>query len=149
MTMESDGKVEVDLFGRPIEPIRDRRGRPSFAKTKENQEFVSVRAAAGWSHERIAADMGISDDTLRKYFSGELQNGRLYVEGMMLDVLMQRSREGHVPSIRLLKETIDPHPERAPKAKDDKAKAAAMGKKEATAAAAKEPPRGWGELLPN
>lgn len=149
MTTESEGKMEVDLFGRPIEPIRDRRGRPSFAKTKENQEFVSVRAAAGWSHERIAADMGISDDTLRKYFSGELENGRLYVEGMLLDVLMQRSREGHVPSIRLLKEVMDPHPQRAPKGKEEKAKGAALGKKEATNAAAKEPPRGWCELLPN
>jgi predicted transcriptional regulator len=146
--MESQEAAGVDLFGLPVQPIRDRRGRPSFAKTKENQMFVAARAAAGWSHERIATDMGINDDTLRKHFSGELQNGRVYLEGMMIDVLTQRMREGHVPSIRMLKEIIDPHPERAAKgAGDKKPKVPALGKKEAAAAAAKQPPMGWGDLL--
>ena len=140
--------AEVDLFGLPVVPIRDRRGRPSYAKTKENQMFVAARAAAGWSHERIATDMGIDDDTLRKHFSGELQNGRVYVEGMMIDVLTQRMREGHVPSIRMLKDIIDPHPDRAPKgAGDKKGKTPVLGKKEAAVAAAKLPPMGWGDLL--
>lgn len=110
--------------------------------------FVAARAAAGWSHERIATDMGIDDDTLRKHFSGELQNGRVYVEGMMIDVLTQRMREGHVPSIRMLKDIIDPHPDRAPKgAGDKKGKTPVLGKKEAAVAAAKLPPMGWGDLL--
>jgi hypothetical protein len=148
--MDSQEVAAVDLFGHPVEPIRDRRGRPSYAKTKENQQFVAARAAAGWSHERIAADMGIDDDTLRKHFSGELQNGRVYIEGMMIDVLTQRMREGHVPSIRLLKEIIDPHPERAPQgASGRKPKDAQPGKKETAAAEAKTPPKAWGELLPN
>ena len=32
--------VEFDLFGNPVEPMRDLRGRPSFAKNKENQQLV-------------------------------------------------------------------------------------------------------------
>lgn len=146
--MESGEGAAVDLFGHPVEAIRDRRGRPSYAKTKENQQFVAARAAAGWSHARIAADMGIDDDTLRKHFSGELQNGRVYIEGMMIDVLTQRMREGHVPSIRLLKELMDPHPERAPKGSNARpAKAPVLGKKEQQAKDAARPPEGWGDLL--
>lgn len=148
--MESLEGAAIDLFGHPVEAIRDRRGRPSYAKTKENQQFVAARAAAGWSHQRIAADMGIDDDTLRKHFSGELQNGRVYIEGMMIDVLTQRMRAGHVPSIRLLKELMDPHPERAPKSPAaDKPKVEQIGKKAGLVKDANTPPLGWGELLPN
>lgn len=139
----------MDLFGHPVEPIRDRRGRPSYAKTKENQQFVAARAAAGWSQSRIAADMGIDDDTLRKHFSGELQNGRVYIEGMMIDVLTQKMREGHVPSMRLLKEMMEVQPERSPKPGDKPKAEAPIGKKKRADLDAKAPPDGWGSLLPN
>jgi transcriptional regulator with XRE-family HTH domain len=98
------GGQVFDLFGRAVEPLRERRGRPSYAKTVENQQFVETRAAAGWSQEAIALDMGISVETLTKYFSGELANGPIKVKGEMLDVLRSRARQGHVPSIRLLEE---------------------------------------------
>jgi hypothetical protein len=146
METKSDGASGVDLFGLPVEPIRDRRGRPSYAKTKENQQFVAARAAAGWSHARIAADMGIDDDTLRKHFSGELQNGRIYIEGMMIDVLTQKMREGHVPSMRLLKELMEVHPER-PAKPAEKPKVPVLGKKEQQARDAGLPPQGWDDLL--
>lgn len=92
------------MFGNPSLPIRDRRGRPSFAKTKENQDFVAVRIAAGWSQKRIAENMGIDEKTLRKYFSRELELGAVFIEGVILDVLLRRTREGHAPSIRQLRE---------------------------------------------
>lgn len=149
MEAKSEGSAGVDLFGHTVEPIRDRRGRPSYAKTKENQQFVAARAAAGWSHARIAADMGIDDDTLRKHFSGELQNGRIYIEGMMIDVLTQKMREGHVPSMRLLKEMMEVQPERAPKPGDKPKAEPPIGKKKQAAMEAKAPPDGWGSLLPN
>jgi hypothetical protein len=90
--------------------------------------------------------MGIDDDTLRKHFSGELQNGRIYIEGMMIDVLTQKMREGHVPSMRLLKELMEVHPER-PAKPADKPKAPVLGKKAQQASDAARPPEGWGDLL--
>lgn len=103
----SAGEAEVDLFGNPSLPIRDRRGRPSFKKTPENQDFVAVRAAAGWSQKRIADEMGVDEKTLRKNFSRELLSGAVLVEGIALDVLLRRVRQGHIPSVRLLLERIE------------------------------------------
>ncbi len=102
----SDERPELDMFGQPVQPIRDRRGRPSFKKDKENQDFVAVRAAAGWSQKRIAENMGVDEKTLRKYFSRELENGAILIDGVMLDVLLRRVREGHTPSISHLRSRL-------------------------------------------
>lgn len=100
----SDDTADLDMFGNPSLPIRDRRGRPSFKKDKENQDFVAVRIAAGWSQKRIAENMGIDEKTLRKHFSRELELGAVFIEGVVLDVLLRRTREGHAPSVRQLRE---------------------------------------------
>lgn len=100
----SDKAPELDMFGNPSLPIRDRRGRPSFKKDKENQDFVAVRIAAGWSQRRISENMGIDEKTLRKHFSRELEFGAVFIEGVVLDVLLRRTREGHAPSVRQLRE---------------------------------------------
>jgi len=141
-------KQELDLFGNPIVPLRDRRGRPSFVKSKENQDFVSVRSAASWSHDRIAEEIGCDAKTLRKYFSRELAFGSVIIEGMALDVLMKRSREGHVPSIRLLRDYVNPAIPAAPKKGKGKL-VTPLGKKQLLSRDAETPPDGWGGLLPD
>ena len=118
-------------------PIRERRGRPSFDVSKENQGFVAVRVAAGWSQERIAAEMGIDAKTLRKHFSPELVDGYTFIEGMLLDVLMQLAREGHVPSVRQLQSRIERAQLRVAQQMDGPANAGGyLGKKEQQKAAA-------------
>lgn len=149
----STDQVDLDLFGQPLLPIRDRRGRPSFAKTKENQDFVSVRSAAGWSQKRIAEDMGIDEKTLRKYFSRELEFGATFVDGVMLDVLMRKVREGHAPSIRQLRERLvdaAPQAPRRPDASqltDEDDADRPMGKKELARAAAQQVPENYGDIF--
>ncbi len=144
---------EHDLFGNPMLPIRDRRGRKSFKKDKENQDFVMVRVAAGWSQKRIAEDMGIDEKTLRKYFSRELEFGATFVDGVMLDVLMRKVREGHTPSIRQLRERIvgaaPTAPRRLEADEDDDADQASkpMGKKEMARAAAQQVPDNYGDIF--
>lgn len=143
---------EVDLFGAPIVPMRDRRGRPSFKKDKENQDFVAVRAAAGWSQDMIAEALGCDPKTLRKNFSRELSAGHLLVEGMCLDVLLRRAREGHAPSVRALQDRLDRVAPPAPKGKAKPAEAEAepkpepMGKKEQRLRAAGDPGDDYGSL---
>jgi hypothetical protein len=139
---------DLDLFGHEVRPLRERRGRPSFAKTLENQMFVEVRVAAGWAVSAIADVMGIHEDTLRKHFSAEIRMGALRIEGMELDVLLQKVREGHVPSIRELRERRErSHPRVKPPADPAGAKPAKPGKKEIAAAEAQRPSPGWSELL--
>lgn len=50
--------------------------------------------------------MGIDEKTLRKHFSRELEYGMVLVDGLILDVLLRRTREGHAPSIRQLRERL-------------------------------------------
>lgn len=143
---------DLDLFGRPLAPIRDRRGRPSFKKTLENMDFVSVRAAAGWTRERIATAMGVDVKTLRKNFSHELEHGHLHVEGMMLDVLLRRVREGHTPSIRQLADRLDRALPVAPRkqsldADDEDAPAKPLGKKEQALVDAGAVPEEYGDIF--
>ncbi|MGQ3674266.1 hypothetical protein ACT6QH_02015 [Xanthobacter sp. TB0139] len=147
----SDGTVGVDLFGQPTLPIRDRRGRPSFKKDKENQDFVCARVAAGWSHKMIAENMGIDEKTLRKHFSRELQSGLVLTEGVLLDVLMRKAREGHVPSVRLLMERISASVPSAPRvqtspAEGDEKPSAPVGKKEQRLQDAQSVPEDYGDM---
>ncbi|MEQ8292497.1 MAG: hypothetical protein RIA08_09840 [Roseovarius sp.] len=143
--------VEWDLFGNPVEPLRDRRGRPSFAKSKENQDFVAVRAAAGWTHGMIATAIGCDEKTLRKHFSRELKEGALIVEGDCLDVLYRKVRQGHVPSVRQLREAIGGVAPAAPRnnssldAEEDGPEAP-IGKKEQRLRDAQDVPADWGDI---
>ncbi len=145
--------ADVDLFGNPIEPLRDRRGRPSFAKSKENQDFVAVRAAAGWTHKMIAAAIGCDDKTLRKHFSRELEQGALIVEGDCLDVLYSKVRQGHVPSVRQLRDAIAQAAPHAPRGRgievpdeDEEEETLPLGKKEQRLRDAQDVPDDWGDI---
>ena len=143
--------AETDMFGNPIEALRERRGRPSYAKTQENQRFVEVRAAAGWTQKMIAADMGIDEDTLRKHFSAEMEMGQVKVQGMLLDVLLQKARAGHVPSVRHLQDHMAkaaPAAPRRPKADVDKPVVVMpKGKKALELDAAQQVPVDYGDIF--
>lgn len=122
----------LDLFGEPILAMRDRRGRPSFAKSKQNQDFVAVRAAARWTQKEISDQLGCDEKTLRLYFSRELAGGALIIEGLLLDVLLRKVREGHAPSINSLYRRLDivEVPPKPPGKPADKPDDLPMGKKE-------------------
>ncbi|WP_347139445.1 hypothetical protein [Paracoccus sp. SSK6] len=151
-----DGQ-EVDLFGQPLLPIRDRRGRPCFRKDKENQDFVMVRVAAGWAQKRIAEDMGIDEKTLRKHFSRELEMGATFIEGVMLDVLIRKVREGHTPSVRQLREQLKDAGTKAPRNRpnqdddsdedDDQVPDLPLGKKEQAVLEAQKVPDNYGDIF--
>lgn len=142
----------VDLFGRPLRPLRDRRGRKSFKKDKENQAFVSRRAADGWTHEMIAEDMGIDPKTLRKHFSRELSFGRVFMRGEMLDILHRRAREGHVPSVKALMDLYEDVAPSAPRNRpasdeDEPEEEKPLGKKEQARLDAQQMPDNYGDIF--
>lgn len=150
----SEAEGGTDLFGQPLLPIRDRRGRKSFRKDKENQAFVARRAADGWTHEMIAEDMGIDPKTLRKHFSRELSSGRIFMVGEMLDILHRRAREGHVPSVKALLDRYEDEAPIAPRnrrstedADDDPASDRALGKKEQADLEAQKVPDNYGDIF--
>lgn len=135
----------LDLLGDPYRPLRDPRGRPSFAKSKENQLLVINLRAAGWSEDQIATFMQCDPKTLRKHFSRELAHGALFLEGIALQGLTKKALEGNVGA---LKEVLAiARAANAPKAPARQTKPAPMGKKEQQANDAAKPPQGWGDLL--
>ncbi len=137
---------EPNLFGWEDFQPRDPRGRPSFAKNKENQLLVIMRRARNYSHANIAALMGCDEKTLRKYFSRELKFGSLMLEDMALQVLVKKMMEGHVPSAKFILDmsstAVPPKQESSPKAQQP-----VLGKKARAAVEAKDIPEGWGDLL--
>lgn len=134
----------LDLLGDPYRPLRDPRGRPSFAKSKENQLLVINLRAAGWSEDQVATFMQCDPKTLRKHFSRELAHGALFLEGIALQGLTKKALEGNVGA---LKEVLAiARAANAPKTARP-AKAPQLGKKEQQASDAARPPQGWGDLL--
>jgi hypothetical protein len=136
---------ELDLLGDPYRPLRDPRGRPSYAKTKENQLLVINLRAAGWSEDQVATFLRCDPKTLRKHFSRELAHGALFLEGIALQGLTKRALEGNVTA---LKEVLSiARAANAPKSAGRTPKATPLGKKEQQARDAGAPPQGWGDLL--
>jgi hypothetical protein len=137
--------VDLDLFGQPVMPIRDPRGRPAYAKSKENQMLVITLRARGWSQAQVAAFMGCDEKTLRKHFSRELEHGALFMEGIAMQALVRKMNEGHVGATKevlaITKAAVTPPAQAKPKAP------APIGKKEALQIDAKAPPSSWGDLL--
>lgn len=144
----SKPKGDVDLFGAPVGQIRERWGRPSFQKTKENQELVALLRADGWSQERIAGYIGCDIKTLAKYFSRELSHGADLIRAMALQVTLKKMREGNSVATGRILELSDLGAAAVPIAPQIQ-KPKALGKKETANADAQTAHEGtaWGELL--
>ncbi|MEQ1403848.1 hypothetical protein ABK249_02785 [Neorhizobium sp. Rsf11] len=147
---EIDG-VELDLFGMPILPIKDRRGRPSYRKSLENQELVTVLRCANWNHERIARYIGCDEKTLRKHFSRELEAGADIVEAEALMVTYRKMRQGNSVATGRILDLADKtqleSPQRRQPAKEQKPQK--LGKKEQAVVDARSghENNGWGSVL--
>lgn len=138
---------DFDLFGAPVRQIRERWGRPSFAKNRDNQELVALLRSAGWTEGRIAQHLGCDVKTLKKHFARELARGADLIEAMALQVNFQKMREGNSVAIGRMLEILNrghAEPPAASKPKEEK-----LGKKEMAniAAATAHENSGWGDLL--
>lgn len=149
---DGDDEVKYDLFGQPIQPIKDRRGRPSYSKSPENQVLVTVLRAANWSHERISRILGCDEKTLRKYYSRELDAGADLVEAETLMVNYQKMRQGNSAAIGRLLDIVGETALAAPhgsRKTQEKPKEPKLGKKEQLVEDAHSGHRatGWSDLL--
>ena len=62
-----------DLFGDAVPDNWGKRGRPQHVPSQQNRNRVSMLVACGWSNERIAATLYITQPTLRKHYFSELK----------------------------------------------------------------------------
>lgn len=66
-------------------------GRPPFQPTEEQRRIVTVMAAGGFQQLAIAHALGISDNTLRKYFAEELEGGGAKAHGAVVANLFKQA----------------------------------------------------------
>lgn len=135
----------VDLFGDPIQPRREGRGRPEHVWSRENSNKVLLAFARGCSEKEAALAIGVSVPTLRKhYFSERAQReaAALRFEMVQLSRLNESAKGGSVAAEkelarRLEKGAMNALAERVVERGRQK-KAAPLGKKAAAREAAKE-----------
>ena len=57
------------------EPEPKRKGRPAYEASEKDRKQVTVMSGIGLTHDQIAKILGVSDETLRKYYGDELDTG--------------------------------------------------------------------------
>ena len=105
-------------------------GRSEFAPTDEDREKVRVLKAGGMSNVGIADVIGISEPTLRKHFSLELDRATAKVRAELLMARYRSAMGGNVSAQNKMIEqvaAIDAQNKRAPEKTEKKPK---LGKKE-------------------
>jgi hypothetical protein len=150
-----------DLFGDPVSANHGKRGRPEHVPTKENRNRVNMLLACGWSNERIAGSLRITEPTLRKHYFSELDHRAVARDRLNAALLMkgfEGVQSGSATAIRLFLQLVErndlmqygqtPKPPSARKS-EKPAKPAKLGKKAEALAAAHQPDAGtaMGELM--
>jgi len=105
-------------------------GRPEYAPTDDEREKVRVLKAGGMSNEAIAEAVGISEPTLRKHFSSELDRGTAKVRA---DLLMARYRSamgGNVAAQNKMIEQVAASQAQEKRSPEKREKREKLGKKE-------------------
>ena len=88
-------------------PAVKRRGQPSFKPTARHRKDVMLFKAAGLSEPAIAAAVGISQNTLRKYFAVELETGRDVQRAKNLKRMVKAADKGSVTAQKALHAIFD------------------------------------------
>jgi len=63
--------------------------------TKENRELVRRYSALGVTYEDIALKLKINDDTLKKYYQEELNDGRIDANAVIAGTLFNQAKKGN------------------------------------------------------
>jgi len=91
---------EFDLWGEPITPPAERRGRPSHEVTDTKRTRVAVLRALNHSAEDIAIAMNISERTLRAYYKTELRIGLRQKRAEVVVRLWEQIEKGNVSAMK-------------------------------------------------
>lgn len=75
-------------------------GRPPYKPNASDRRKVAIAAGGGMSHEQIAIALGITRNTLLKYFSEELTLGAYKKRMELLEILHKTAKKGSVTAAR-------------------------------------------------
>ena len=107
---------QLDLAGTHKIEVARPPGRPEYEPTYREREDVRLWAADDWSEERMAQQLGIARETLRKHFADDIQYGADKVRTQALRDLARGSAQGKTgASAKLLELTSMVAPPSGPK----------------------------------
>jgi hypothetical protein len=78
---------------------KGKRGRPAHLTTATTQNQVYELSKVGTRYEDIAFMLGISHDTLSKYYKPELEKGRIEANAVIAGTLYEKARQGDTASM--------------------------------------------------
>ena len=74
-------------------------GRPPHLPTPDTRNRVYILSTVGTRHEDIATVLGISADTLVKYYKEELDKGRIEANASVAETLFKQAKEGNTTAM--------------------------------------------------
>lgn len=100
--VDIDNKVKTNdshshLVG--LNSTKKKVGRPRHQKNQTTQNEVYKLSIVGTRYEDIALVLGISNDTLKKYYKDELQKGRIEANAAVAGTLYEKAKQGDTPSM--------------------------------------------------
>ena len=75
------------------------KGRPPHLATADTRNKVYTLSTVGTRHEDIASVLGISHDTLVKYYKEELDKGRIEANASVAETLFKQAKEGNTTAM--------------------------------------------------
>lgn len=79
--------------------IKDKGGRPRHLPNGDTRNKVFMLSTVGTRHEDIATVLGISADTLTKYYHDELAKGRIEANASVAETLFKQAKEGNTTAM--------------------------------------------------
>ena len=74
-------------------------GRPPHLPTSDTRNKVYMLSTVGTRHEDIASVLGITHDTLVKYYKEELDKGRIEANASVAETLFKQAKEGNTTAM--------------------------------------------------
>jgi hypothetical protein len=87
--------VKADI----VETSKDKGGRPPHLPNGDTRNKVFMLSTVGTRHEDIATVLGISTDTLTKYYHDELAKGRIEANASVAETLFKQAKEGNTTAM--------------------------------------------------
>jgi hypothetical protein len=82
-----------------VESSKDKGGRPPHLPDATTRNKVFMLSTVGTRHEDIATVLGISADTLTKYYHDELAKGRIEANASVAETLFKQAKEGNTTAM--------------------------------------------------
>ena len=98
-TIVSNDIVNVDRDAIHTDIDKVSKGRPPHLKTEDTRIKVYTLSTVGTRHEDIASVLGISHDTLVKYYKEELDKGRIEANASVAETLFKQAKEGNTTAM--------------------------------------------------